>query len=176
MAAAPAAIRQLGYVVRDLDEAIAHWLEHTAAGPFVLMPEQRFADWTYCGQPQDLVLDIAFGQLGDMMLELIRPHGPWPNVYGAQPPEQACQLHHFGFLVRDVDEAASALGAPLVTTARIDETAELRYFDCSDRFGVHFELITDTPSVRAFFELSEGLTGAWDGVSAPVRRLDEVTA
>lgn len=174
MAVAPGNIRQLGFVVRDLDAAIAHWLTHTGAGPFVLMPDQRFDGWSYLDHPQDLVLDIAFAQAGATMLELIRPRGPWPNVYGDAPPSQDCVLHHFGLLVHDIDQASAALDAPLVTAACIDEGAELRYFDCRDRFGVHLELISHTPSVQAFFELSESLARTWDGTSAPVRRIEEV--
>lgn len=176
MIAAPGNIRQLGFVVRDLDVAIAHWLAHTSAGPFVSMPQQRFDGWSYLGQPQDLVLDIAFAQAGPMMLELIQPSGPWPNVYGDGPPIEDCVLHHFGMLVHDIDQASEALDAPLVTAARIDDSAELRYFDCRDRFGVRIELISDTPSVRSFFELSERLARDWDGKTAPVRRFDEVAA
>lgn len=174
MTAAPGNIRQLGFVVRDLDAAIAQWLAHTSAGPFVLMPDQRFDGWSYLDHPQDLVLDIAFAQAGPMMLELIRPRGPWPNVYGDAAPEDDCVLHHFGMLVPDIDQASAALDAPLVTAARIDDGAELRYFDCRDRFGVHLELISDTPSVQAFFDLSESLARNWDGSSAPVRRFEEV--
>lgn len=174
MAGLPRAIRQIGYVVPDLEAALEHWLGKTGAGPFVLMPDQRFEGWSYRGQPQDLVLDIAFGQAGGMMLELIQPRGPWPNVYGEGPPQHAPFIHHFGFLVDDLERASAELDAPLVTAARIDDGAELRYFDCRDRFGVHFELITNTPSVRAFFELSEGLAREWDGSTASVRRFTDL--
>lgn len=176
MIGAPGNIRQLGFVVRDLDEAVAHWLEHTSAGPFVLMHGQRFDGWTYLGQPQDQVLDIAFAQAGPMMIELIQAKGPWPNVYGDAPPTEACVLHHFGILVDDIDAASAALNAPLVTTAQIDAASELRYFDCREHFGVRLELISDTASVRSFFELSESLARSWDGKCAPVRRFEEVAA
>lgn len=176
MTSIPSAIRQIGYVVPDLEAALAHWLGKTAAGPFVLMPDQRFAGWSFHGEPQDLVLDIAFGQIGDMMLELIQPRGPWPNVYGERPPQDAPFVHHFGFLVDDMDRASAAIDAPLITSAQIDDSAELRYFDVRSRFGVHFELITDTPSVRAFFDLSEGLTRDWDGKTVPVRRFEDVAS
>lgn len=172
---APGNIRQLGFIVRDLDEAVAQWLAHTSAGPFVVMRGQRFDGWTYLGEPQDQILDIAFAQAGPMMIELIEAQGPWPNVYGDAPPTETCVLHHFGLLVADIEAASAALDAPLVTTAQIDAASQLRYFDCRERFGVRLELISDTPSVQAFFELSESLARSWDGTSAPVRRFEEVT-
>lgn len=172
---APGNIRQLGFIVRDLDEAVAQWLAHTSAGPFVVMRGQRFDGWTYLGEPQDQILDIAFAQAGPMMIELIEAQGPWPNVYGDAPPTEICVLHHFGLLVADIEAASAALDAPLVTTAQIDATSQLRYFDCKERFGVRLELISDTPSVQAFFTLSESLARSWDGTSAPVRRFEEVT-
>lgn len=175
MAFLPQAIRQIGFVVHDLEAATAQWLGKTGAGPFVLMPNQRFEGWSYRGQPQELTLDIAFGQAGDVMLELIQPRGVWPNVYGESLPKNEPYLHHFGFLVDDINRASEEIDAALITSARIDSGAELRYFDCRSRFGVHFELISDTSSVRSFFELSEGLARDWDGSTAPVRRFEDLS-
>jgi catechol 2,3-dioxygenase-like lactoylglutathione lyase family enzyme len=166
-------INQVGYVVRDLDEALSFWLEATGAGPFVRMEDYRFENWTYQGQFQDMTLDIAFGQSGDLMIELIQPRGSWPCVYGNSRPQAPCVLHHFGYLVRDPEAAGKALDGHLVTSASIDETAELRYFDCRGSLGTFVELISDTPSTRGFFELSEQLCRDWDGQVSPVRTMEE---
>lgn len=173
MSSAPASIRQAGYVVRDLDTAISRWLQQTGAGPFVKMTNHRFEGWNYFGKPQDMVLDIAFAMAGTVMIELIQPHGPWPSVYGTAEPEEGSYLHHFGFLVDDIDRAASRLSATLVTAAKVDDETELRYFDCRNMFGVHFELISNTDSAQAFFELSQNLADEWDGSKPSVRSIEE---
>lgn len=160
-------IMQLGYVVGDLAASVGEWVRRTGAGPFIHMPNMAFAGWTYHGEPQALTLDIAFGQLGDKMIELIQPHGPWPSVYGDAPLKPGeCRAHHHAFLVTDLDRAAAALnaGAP-VSTGKLNDEVELRYYDCRSSVGLHIELITDCEATRAFFEISERATARWDGAA-----------
>lgn len=157
-------IMQLGYVVGDLAASAEVWAQRTGAGPFIHMPGIAFEGWTYRGEPQPVTLDIAFGQLGDKMIELIQPAGPWPNVYGDAPLQAGeCRAHHHAFLVANLDRAAAALTAgPPVTTGRVNEQAELRYYDCRDTLGLFIELITDCSATRAFFDLSERAAAEWD--------------
>jgi hypothetical protein len=161
-------IMQLGYVVGDLTASVDNWARRTGAGPFIHMPGMTFGGWTYRGASQAVTLDIAFAQLGDKMIELIQPSGAWPNVYGEAPLQPGeCRPHHHAFLVSDLDRAAATLDAGLpVTTGRLNEQVELRYYDCRSTLGLFIELITDTPSTRDFFVLSERAAAQWDG-SAP---------
>lgn len=68
------AIKQLGFVVGDIEAGVGHRLRHTAAGPFLFISPARFPNWRFRGERQDLALDIAFAQEGDVMIELILPH------------------------------------------------------------------------------------------------------
>ena len=165
------AIKQIGYVVRDLEEASGHWLGKTGCGPLMIMRDVEFEGWSFRGHPQSVQFDIAFGQLGDMMVEFIQPHGEWPNVYGKAPPQASCSLHHHGFLVVNPELAGKALDSELVTAASISETAQLRYYDCRDTLGIFIELISDTAETRAFFDLSEGAARDWDGTTDPLRTI-----
>ncbi|WP_206069706.1 VOC family protein [Novosphingobium olei] len=164
-------IMQLGYVVGDIATSAANWRARTGAGPFFHLPSMAFDRWAFNGAPQDLVLHIAFAQLGDIMVELIEPVGPWPNVYGDAPlPKGACRPHHHAFLVGDLDGAAAhlAAGTP-VTTGQISDSAQLRYYDCRDTLGLLVELISDTPDTRAFFDIARQGAEGWDG-GGPVLR------
>lgn len=164
-------IMQLGYVVGDLSTICAIWTERLGAGPFLHMPDVAFEGWTFRGVPQPLKLSIGFAQLGDKMIELIQPHGPWPNIYGDAPlPPGACRPHHHAFLVKDLDAAGEALAAgPPVTRATVGEGAELRYHDCRDALGLYVELITDSPATRAFFDLAVTARAHWDGGGPSLR-------
>ncbi len=167
-------IMQLGYVVGDLAASAQSWARRTGAGPFLHMPGATFEGWTYRGAAQALTLDIAFGQLGDKMIELIQPSGAWPNVFGEAPlgPGE-CRAHHHAFLVKDLDRAAATLPAgPPVTTGRLNADVELRFYDCRDALGLFIELVTDGPSTRAFFDLSERVAAGWDGAEPFLRPLE----
>ncbi|GGC40538.1 hypothetical protein GCM10011371_29920 [Novosphingobium marinum] len=166
----PLTVRQLGYVVGDLELAATRWIERFGAGPFHVLPDMRFDGWSYMGRPQEMTLDIAFGQAGPLMVELIVPRGEWPSVYGSEPPARdEIRAHHHGILCADIDGAAPQLGAEMVTSARLSESTELRYFDCRHDLGLFVELITDSGESRAFFDLSEAARKEWDGHTAPIR-------
>ncbi|MGE3744967.1 MAG: VOC family protein [Sphingomonadaceae bacterium] len=162
-------IRQLGYVTDDVEASAMEWVRSVGAGPFFVMKGMGFRDWSYFGAPQEMTLDIAFGQVGDIMVELIRPNGPWPNVYGEAMPSSGCRAHHHGYLVGDLDAAAAELGGSPVTQAHLSAETELRYFDRCKSLGLFVELISDSLESREFFELSAKAAREWDGESDPVR-------
>ena len=74
-------LRQLGYVVPSAADAALTWNRRYGAGPFYLLEQVQFPGWTFRGEAQQLPLDIAFGQLGDVMLEFITPHSGLESVY-----------------------------------------------------------------------------------------------
>jgi len=164
----PLIIRQLGYVTNDIEASAMAWVETMGAGPFFILPGMGFKSWTYLGETQEMTLDIAFGQVGDMMIELIRPNGPWPNVYGQSMPD-GCVPHHQGCLVSDVEASSRLLGREAVTRAELSAETELRYFDCRDKTGLFVELITDNEESRGFFATAIEAASSWDGKSDPVR-------
>jgi hypothetical protein len=49
---------------------------------------------------------------------------------------------------------------------------ELRFYDCRDALGLFIELVTDGPSTRAFFDLSECVAAEWDGAEPFLRPLE----
>ena len=64
---------QLGYVCDDAVEVSRYWAKHFGAGPFHLIEEICFDNWTYHGEPQDLPLKITIGNYGSVQLEFIQP-------------------------------------------------------------------------------------------------------
>jgi hypothetical protein len=166
-------IMQLGYVVGDLAASAAEWSRRTGAGPFFHMPSAAFEGWTFRGERQSLVLNIAFAQIADKMIELVEPVGPWPNVFGDHPLQPGeCRPHHYAFLVDDLELAATHLHAnDAVVTAAISAGAGLRFYDCRDALGLFIELVTDCADTRAFFDLSASAASAWDGTGPLLRPL-----
>lgn len=164
----PLIIRQMGYVTDDLEASASAWVKTMGAGPFFTLPDMGFQSWTYLGEPQEMTLDIAFGQVGDMMIELIRPNGPWPNVYGASMPRGRVP-HHHGVLVEDVEASARLMSGQAITRAELSPETELRYFDCRDQTGLFIELITDNEESRGFFAASIAAANSWDGKTDPIR-------
>lgn len=90
---------QIGFVVRDLDAAMARF--EPLFGPFHTM-DGSVRGAQYRGRTADVQLRIGFGRSGDMEIELIQ----W--VSGESPHREAIEagregMHHIRFRVEDVD-------------------------------------------------------------------------
>lgn len=92
-------IDQVGFVVRDIDAAIAQY--EPLFGPFSRM-ETPIEGATYRGRKADCELKIAFGRSGNLEIELIEcvsgegPHREFIDAGGEG-------MHHLRFRVEDVD-------------------------------------------------------------------------
>ncbi len=92
---------QLGFVVRDLDAAIARY--QPLFGPFTVMGATDLG-WDYRGRPETSSLRIAFSTENALEIELIE----W--VAGETPHKEFLDaghegMHHLRFRVEDMDEA-----------------------------------------------------------------------
>ena len=158
-------IIQLGYVVTNLPAAIDYWATIFGAGPFFLFEDVTFPEWQYRGKPTPTRLDIAAGQLGNLIIELIVPPTDQPTAYRDSFPAGSGGLHHYGVLTDDL-EAAAAQFAPTapVTTAQTVAGTRFAYFDTRPELGVMTEIIESGPDVRELFAMIANASACWDGV------------
>ncbi len=163
-------IVQICYVVDDIDAAVSLWTQRWGAGPFFLMSGISFPDWTWRGEPQDLVLDLVVGQLGDMQIEFIRPHSDIPSVY-SHAMTGGPVLHHYCLLVDDLADTEQRLGnLPKLVTARSGAGTPFSYVDGRKDYGVILELIPRSEDVMAIFKMVREASRDWDG-TVPLRPL-----
>jgi hypothetical protein len=59
-------IRQNGYVVRDIAEAMKHWGEVMGVGPFFYIEEAPIQNFRYRGEPSDMIASIALANSGSL--------------------------------------------------------------------------------------------------------------
>ena len=75
-------MRQIAFVVRDLDKALRYWTETLGVGPFFLFRNFIPTDYRYRGEPAPAPhLTLALGFSGDMQIELIQQHDDHPSAY-----------------------------------------------------------------------------------------------
>lgn len=97
-------VSQVGFVVRDLEKALA--LYQPLFGEFTVMDTPDM-EWDYRGKPEVSSLKIAFGNSGDVEIELIE----W--VSGETPHKEFLEaghegMHHLRFMVDNVEEKVKA--------------------------------------------------------------------
>lgn len=130
---------QIGYVVRDLDLAMA---VHTPIfGPFTTM-DVALAGAIYRGRPRDCSLRIAYGHAGPLEIELIEPvdgESPHADFLAA-----GCEgIHHLRFRVDDFHAhitAAARLGYTPIWQHSMD-VADFAYLEHDRQKGVLIELL-----------------------------------
>lgn len=164
---------QIAYAVRDLDAAIERWVATTGAGPFFVLEHIRLTSARYRGEPASFDHSSAYGQWGDVMLELVRDHteGPSPvrDVVGADGEG----LHHVAFMVEDLDVEVRRLARLGWTEALWAETSPGSAFvfcDATDDLGHMVELYEPSPGLVGFYEMVADASRSWDG-EHPARRL-----
>lgn len=162
-------IKQLAYVVEDLDAAIGRWVEVLRAGPFFRLDGVRAEDSRYRGAHLPTEVSLALGNSGGVQIELIAPGGAAPSIYRELPRG----LHHVAVLARDFDaesERLARLGHPVALALTLPGVCRVRYHDTLAAFGHFVELWESTDTMQALLEMVENAAQGWDG-SDPVRRL-----
>ena len=71
-------IRQMGYVVRDIESAMRHWIDFCGVGPFFYVDRLPLINFQYQGQSGDPHLSIALANSGDVQVELIQQKDDTP--------------------------------------------------------------------------------------------------
>ena len=74
-------LRQLGYVVRDIEAAMTYWIEVNGVGPFFYIERVPLASFTYRGRPSMPEMSIALAFSGSAQVELIQQRNDAPSMY-----------------------------------------------------------------------------------------------
>mgnify|MGYP001814462409 FL=1 len=121
-------VNQVGFVVKDLEQALE--LYKPLFGEFTVM-EASDMEWEYRGKPEMSSLRIAFGNSGDVEIELIE----W--VSGGTPHKEFLDagregMHHLRFVVDNVEEKvkeAEAVGYREIWYKRFGEGLAASYLE-----------------------------------------------
>ena len=100
---------QIAYAVPDAKVAAVEWARRYGAGPFVLQQHIQLKDVIYRGNPSQFDHSSAFGQWGEIMVELMQDHNTGPSVVRDMYAVGEAGLHHVSFMVDDLDAATERL-------------------------------------------------------------------
>jgi hypothetical protein len=114
-------MRQNGYVVRDIEAAMKHWIDVLQVGPWFYIDRVQ-TDWfRHRGQDSALELSIALANSGDLQIELIQQRNDAPSMYKEFLDSGREGLQHVAFWSTDYQslyDRSLGLGYRLATKAR----------------------------------------------------------
>ena len=167
------AVRQNGYVVRDIERAMDHWTRTLGVGPFFFIEEVPVRNFRYRGAPSDLRMSVALANSGPLQIELIQQRNRAPSMYLDFLADGKEGLQHLAFWAEDFDavlEKAARLGFREGHSGEIGRDGRFAYFDSPDRPGSVIELSEVSGPKGKFFAAVREAAETWDG-STPIRRI-----
>jgi len=165
-------IVQLGYVVTDLDAAVAHWTQVLGVGPFFVSKHVPYAEVHYRGEPCDAQISAALSSHRGMQIEIIQQVAGGVSMYTDFTANTGGGLHHVCALSDDLaadlahwKERGVGVQMGGSTKAGID----FAYLDTDpDHQGRVLELVQPSSGLLHFFKKIETAAETWDGVTGRI--------
>ena len=168
---------QIAYHVTDIRRAARDMAATFGAGPFFLNENITLSWAEHRGEPADFVHSSAFGQWGDVMLEVLQQEDdstntPYRDMYAAN--EEG--LHHTAIMVADMDDAIEYFesnGMPLATRCGIrTRDTEFAFIDARKTLGHMIEIYPESEGLLGFYKMVRDASVGWTG-DDPIRKIGQ---
>ncbi|NTY61824.1 VOC family protein [Mycolicibacterium sphagni] len=164
-------IAQIGYVVRDIDAAMDHWVKH-GVGPWFYVDRVQTDYFRYRGADSDMQMSVALANSGDVQLELIQPRNDAPSMYKDFLDAGREGMQHIAYWSNDfrslLDQALRD-GYTIGQEGSIGgEKGRFAYLDTETTQGTVIELSDISGPKGQFFQYIREISATWDGTD-PIR-------
>ncbi len=169
----PGPIRQIGYVVRDLDATMQSWCK-VGVGPWFTMRNLEQKNCRYRGRYCEPTISIGFANSGPLQVELIQQHDGGASIYREFLDAGREGFHQLAWWTEDFDglmKEAEAAYWPVVFSGDGNGVANFAYFELDTTISTVVEVMELNDSTRALAETVAKGAEQWDGVTDPVRSL-----
>lgn len=162
-------IRQLGYVVEDLESSVNAWTARLGVGPWTIIRNIPLR-CVYRGAASEPLIDIALGYRGAVQIELIQQKNDAPSPYRPYIERGEYGLHHTAFISAQIDEdvrRAQSVGLELVCDIAMPSGRYVYFEPAVPGERGFIELLEATPAMLGMFEQGISATASWDGSGTP---------
>ncbi|RTQ37325.1 VOC family protein [Variovorax gossypii] len=164
-------IRQLGYVVHDIEAAMDYWSTTLGVGPWFYNPKVPIRNYRYNGEAHEPHNSVALANSGYVQVELIQTRNDVPSMYRDFLQAGRTGLQHVAYWTADYDADLARLtaqGFRAVMSGEVGERGRFVYFDTEYHPGTVIELSEVAGPKGRMFDLIRSASQGWDG-SEPVR-------
>ncbi|SFQ40618.1 VOC family protein [Variovorax sp. 770b2] len=168
-------VRQVGYVVHDIEKAMQHWI-NIGVGPWFYVEDVKSTEYTYYGNASSIPkLSIALANSGDVQIELIQQRNDAPSLYRDSLERNGECAQHVAYWTADhfqaickhfldrgfVEGHAGRMGA---------KSGPYAYFVHPELRSAMYEVSEISGMKAMFFDQIRAAATTWDGKD-PIRKL-----
>jgi Glyoxalase/Bleomycin resistance protein/Dioxygenase superfamily len=156
---------QNGYVVRDIEAAMRHWIDVLGVGPWFYIDYLPVTDFQYKGQPSPVDVSLALANSGPLQIELIQQRNDALSLYLDFLRAGHEVLQHLGYGTRDFDAALAqllAMGYSIGHAGSVRGRGRFVYLLTEGHPGTIVEL----------FDMSQGRDRVFAGIAAAAHHWD----
>jgi glyoxalase/bleomycin resistance protein/dioxygenase superfamily protein len=171
---------QWGFVVKDIEASMQHWIRTFQVAPFIhIATNKGKRTFKYYHQDTAVELSVAWTYFGETQIELIQQLNDAPSPYRDFLAQGREGFHHLCFWSERYDEAFGKLeAAGYVPVYRIGMglPRETVYFKDYGSMGAMVELSLLTPQKKAFYAAMARFVSDWGGGADSVKRVASLDA
>ena len=171
-------IRQLGYVVHDIEAAMAYWSETLGVGPWYYNPRVPIVNYEYDGASYEPHNSVALANSGFVQVELIQCRNDVPSMYRDFLQAGNTGLQHVAYWTSNYDADLERLlqqGFKPVMSGEVGQNGRFIYFDTEYHPGTVIELSEVAGPKGRMFDLIRAESEGWDGHTNPVRPFPDLS-
>jgi catechol 2,3-dioxygenase-like lactoylglutathione lyase family enzyme len=170
-------IKQLGYVVEDIEAAMKYWTEVLGVGPFYYMEKVPLQNYRYKGAPYEIHNSVALANAGGVQVELIQARSDTPSMYRDFIARSKSGLQHVAYWTEDFDRDLQLLqdkGWKVGMSGEVGARGRFVYFETEYHPGTVIELSEVAGPKGTVFRIIREASEGWDG-SDPVRAFPDLS-
>ena len=164
-------IRQVGYVVEDIEAAMRHWARVLGVGPWFYAPRVPVENFRYRGVPASPETSVALANSGPLQVELIQQRNDAPTMYRDFRAAGRVGAQHVAYWTTSFDADLARLAAQGLKVAmqgEVGRNGRYVYFDTEMHPGTVVELSEVAGPKGAMFRMIREASENWDGKD-PIR-------
>ncbi len=164
---------QIAYHVPDPEAAARQFARSFGWGPFFLFEHIPLSSCRYRGMTADFDHSSAYGQAGEIMIELISQHDDNPSVLRDLFAREVVGIHHVAHFVPDLPEALNRVleaGVAIALDACTATGTRFAMIDTVSQLGHMIELYEGAGDLLKFYRYVRRAAEGWSG-DQPLRRM-----
>jgi methylmalonyl-CoA/ethylmalonyl-CoA epimerase len=165
---------QNAFVVRDMDAALAYWIEVMGVGPFYRIDNATYREALYRNAPASPKYSVAIAYWGDTQIELVAPTSDNPSIYKEFLDEgHDGLLHHMCVTVENMDDFRHSIeGSGFETLAELalEPEGHVLYLRGAGQRWPLIEVGEFPPAIFDLFKRVKSASEQWNGQD-PIRTI-----